>query len=56
MTSLNHPTEIPSGGKDDVQDQQRIVIIGAGPSGMAALRAFAAAEREGAPVPDIVCY
>lgn len=36
--------------------KQRIAIIGAGPSGMAALRAFESAERIGAPVPEVVCY
>ena len=36
--------------------KQRIAIIGAGPSGLAALRAFESAERAGAEVPEIVCY
>lgn len=36
--------------------QKRIAIIGAGPSGMAALRAFESAEKAGAEVPEIVCY
>ncbi|MFB8386360.1 NAD(P)-binding domain-containing protein [Microbacterium sp. NPDC055910] len=34
----------------------RIAIIGAGPSGMAQLRAFHAAEQAGAEVPEIVCF
>ena len=34
----------------------RIAIIGAGPSGLAQLRAFEAARRKGAEVPEIVCY
>jgi trimethylamine monooxygenase len=34
----------------------RIAIIGAGPSGLAALRAFESARRNGAEIPDLVCY
>ncbi|MGB3698368.1 MAG: NAD(P)/FAD-dependent oxidoreductase [Gordonia sp. (in: high G+C Gram-positive bacteria)] len=34
----------------------RIAVIGAGPSGMAALRAFDSAERGGADIPEIVCF
>ena len=41
--------------KDTVKDQ-RIAIIGAGPSGLAALRAFESAERAGTEIPEIVCY
>ena len=36
--------------------RQRIAIIGAGPSGIAALRAFESAQRAGAKIPEIVCY
>lgn len=36
--------------------KQRIAIIGAGPSGMAVLRAFESARRKGAEIPDLVCY
>ena len=36
--------------------KNRIAIIGAGPSGLAQLRAFEAARRAGADIPDIVCY
>ncbi|MEG2731314.1 NAD(P)/FAD-dependent oxidoreductase [Brevundimonas sp.] len=36
--------------------QKRIAIIGAGPSGLAQLRAFQAAAEKGAAIPDIVCY
>ena len=36
--------------------RQRIAIIGAGPSGMAALRAFESAQRAGAKIPEIVAY
>ena len=36
--------------------QGRVAIIGAGPSGLAALRAFESARRKGADIPDIVCY
>jgi trimethylamine monooxygenase len=34
----------------------RIAIIGAGPSGLAALRAFESARSNGAEIPDMVCY
>jgi trimethylamine monooxygenase len=34
----------------------KIAIIGAGPSGLAQLRAFESARRKGAEIPDIVCY
>ena len=34
----------------------RVAIIGAGPSGLAALRAFESARRKGAVIPEIVCY
>ncbi len=34
----------------------RVAIIGAGPSGMAQLRAFEAAQAQGAEVPEIVCF
>ncbi|QCU77075.1 NAD(P)/FAD-dependent oxidoreductase [Citricoccus sp. SGAir0253] len=36
--------------------EQRIAIIGAGPSGIAALRAFESAQRAGAEIPEIVCF
>jgi trimethylamine monooxygenase len=35
---------------------QRIAIIGAGPSGLAALRAFESAKNKGADIPELVCY
>ena len=34
----------------------RIAIIGAGPSGLAQLRAFQSAASQGAEIPEIVCY
>ncbi|MGQ0457947.1 MAG: flavin-containing monooxygenase [Hyphomicrobium sp.] len=34
----------------------RVAIIGAGPSGLAALRAFESARRKGAEIPEVVCY
>ncbi|WP_182358920.1 flavin-containing monooxygenase [Tomitella gaofuii] len=34
----------------------RIAILGAGPSGLAQLRAFESARRAGRPIPEIVCY
>ncbi len=35
---------------------ERVAIIGAGPSGLAALRAFESARRKGAAIPELVCY
>src|ERR1700749_5109754 len=35
---------------------ERIAIIGAGPSGMAVLRAFESARKKGADIPEMVCY
>ena len=37
-------------------EAQKVAIIGAGPSGLALLRAFDAAESSGASIPDIVCF
>jgi trimethylamine monooxygenase len=34
----------------------RVAIIGAGPSGLAQLRAFESARRGGAEIPELVCY
>lgn len=34
----------------------RIAVIGAGPSGLAALRAFESARKRGHAIPEIVCY
>ncbi len=35
---------------------KRVAIIGAGPSGLAQLRAFQSAEANGADVPEVVCF
>ena len=35
---------------------ERIAILGAGPSGLAQLRAFETARRQGHEIPEIVCY
>ncbi|RKU01151.1 potassium transporter [Burkholderia sp. Nafp2/4-1b] len=35
---------------------QRVAIIGAGPSGMAQLRAFQSAQAKGADIPQLVCF
>ncbi|ARW15913.1 NAD(P)-binding domain-containing protein [Komagataeibacter europaeus] len=35
---------------------KRVGIIGAGPSGLAALRAFESARKKGAEIPEIVCF
>ncbi len=36
--------------------KKRVAIIGAGPSGLAQLRAFQSAQAKGADIPEIVCY
>lgn len=36
--------------------QKKVAIIGAGPSGMAQLRAFESAQRAGADIPELVCF
>lgn len=35
---------------------QRVAVIGAGPSGLAQLRAFQSAARKGDAIPDVVCF
>lgn len=35
---------------------QSVAILGAGPSGLAQLRAFDSARRQGADIPRLVCY
>jgi trimethylamine monooxygenase len=35
---------------------QRVAVIGAGPSGLAQLRAFQSAAKKGAAIPEVVCY
>ena len=35
---------------------QRVAVIGAGPSGLAQLRAFQSAARKGAEIPEVVCF
>lgn len=34
----------------------RVAVIGAGPSGLAQLRAFKSAQEKGAEIPEVVCY
>lgn len=36
--------------------QKRVAVIGAGPSGLAQLRAFQSAAQKGAEIPEIVCF
>jgi len=36
--------------------KKRVGIIGAGPSGLAQLRAFESAKKKGVEVPEIVCF
>ena len=40
----------------DSMADKRVCVIGAGPSGTAALRAFKSAADKGADIPEIVCY
>ena len=35
---------------------KKVAIIGAGPSGLAQLRAFQSAASKGAEIPEIVCF
>ncbi|MEM8841134.1 MAG: NAD(P)/FAD-dependent oxidoreductase, partial [Pseudomonadota bacterium] len=35
---------------------KRVAVIGAGPSGLAQLRAFQSAEAKGEEVPEVVCF
>lgn len=35
---------------------KRVAIIGAGPCGTAALRAFQSAKQNGEEIPEVVCY
>lgn len=35
---------------------KRVAVIGAGPSGLAQLRAFQSAARKGAEIPEVVCF
>src|SRR5690625_3242843 len=37
-------------------NKKRIGIIGAGPSGLAQLRAFEALEEQGVEIPEIICF
>ena len=36
--------------------QKRVAVIGAGPSGLAQLRAFQSAAQKGADIPEVVCF
>jgi len=36
--------------------KRRVAVIGAGPSGLAQLRAFQSAASKGADIPEIVCF
>ncbi len=49
------PVSEPSAKKEAMMGL-RVAIIGAGPSGLAALRAFESAKRKGADIPELVCY
>ena len=35
---------------------KRVAVIGAGPSGLAQLRAFQSAAQGGAEIPEVVCF
>ena len=47
---------VPFNQGDNTMSKKRICIIGAGPSGLAQLRAFQSAAANGAEIPEIVCY
>ena len=51
VSNLNTPLPI-----DGSMQGKRVAILGAGPSGLAQLRAFEAAGKAGAELPEIVCY
>jgi trimethylamine monooxygenase len=36
--------------------KKRVAVIGAGPSGLAQLRAFQSAKAKGADIPEVVCF
>ncbi|MEK9881125.1 MAG: NAD(P)/FAD-dependent oxidoreductase, partial [Paracoccaceae bacterium] len=36
--------------------KKRVAVIGAGPSGLAQLRAFQTAAKNGEPIPEVVCF
>ena len=36
--------------------KKRVAVIGAGPSGLAQLRAFQSAAQKGAEIPEVVCF
>ena len=36
--------------------KKRVAVIGAGPSGLAQLRAFQSAQAKGAEIPEVVCF
>src|SRR5262245_11158567 len=38
------------------QDMTRVAVIGAGPSGLAQLRAFQSARKKKAKIPEVVCF
>ncbi|MBT6099242.1 MAG: NAD(P)/FAD-dependent oxidoreductase, partial [Marinovum sp.] len=35
---------------------KRVAVIGAGPSGLAQLRAFQSAASQGADIPEVICF
>ena len=48
---------VPNGGRIwEFVMKKRVAIIGAGPSGLAQLRAFQSAAKMGAEIPEIVCF
>ena len=39
-----------------VNEGKRVCIIGCGPGGLSAIRAFVSAKAKGAAIPEVVCY
>ena len=47
---------LPEKTYTEVRMKKKVAIIGAGPSGLAQLRAFQSAKNKGADIPEIVCF
>ncbi|MDX1400585.1 MAG: NAD(P)/FAD-dependent oxidoreductase, partial [Kiloniellales bacterium] len=46
----------PAGHEEEKEMTSRVAVVGAGPSGLAQLRAFQSAKSKGAEIPEIVCF
>src|SRR5258706_2504638 len=52
----SHGPDSPKPEETRAKQVTRVAVIGAGPSGLAQLRAFQSAHRKGARIPEIVCF